>query len=369
MFLLSNMTALNLALATTIQLRDPAYQFDSVRVSEAKNPFKFFRAFVDYYYFLAQANKDQNTPLITLDSHTGWCVGDAHIENFAFLVQTDGKSIFTINDLDDAGPCPVIYDYFRFVVGTQLYSPNVEILKLNEAYYKGINGDTMLLPSVLEQAKELSESLGTSLSKKIKNNRLHRDSESRELTPTELQELTQILKSYRKFNLLNMRILDSIATQKHGGGSSGLQRFEVLAQIQGQLFHLELKEQITPSLHPMASDFIPSHGKRIDYTIQLEQGPLAHPLYGHLSVLGKDFLLRPKFIGNIGVEAGKSPSANDLEVIYYEAYTLGLLHRHTVTNIGEYNNRLKSLNQNEFEKLAQTYVIKIQEKFNQLKQN
>jgi len=34
-------------------------------------------------------------------------VGDAHPENFGTLLQKDGTSVFTVNDVDDSGPCPL----------------------------------------------------------------------------------------------------------------------------------------------------------------------------------------------------------------------------------------------------------------------
>src|SRR4051812_25509910 len=112
--LLFFLTFASLHAAATSALTDVSYAFDTERVFYANSTAHFFTAFGEYYYLLLDANRSQLTTVAALDQTGGWCVGDAHPENFGALILKNGHSIFTINDMDDAGPCPLVMDLLRF---------------------------------------------------------------------------------------------------------------------------------------------------------------------------------------------------------------------------------------------------------------
>lgn len=349
------------------QLNDVPYAFDPVRVAQAKNSFKFYRAFVDYFYLLLKQNKPESSLLTEVESYQAWCVGDAHIENFAFLVQKSGGTQFTVNDIDDAGPCPAFFDFFRLAVGSQIYSHQIDLHKLFLNYQLGIQNQNLSLPTVLQNAQKKSLSLGEGLSKKILNDQLPRDKESRELSQSERNSLMGTLIQYPPFKTSSLVLLDALATQKIGGGSSGLQRFEVLLKLNNRIFHIELKQQVKPAIYPVATSSIPEQDQRIHKSLEVEQGTSVHEFYGHILFDSLDFYVRPKFIGNIGVNAGNNPSADELEVIYYEAFVLGKIHSRSMPVDTAYIQQLKKISSSELTQLSKIFGDFYKNKFSSLK--
>ena len=99
---------------------DINYQFDASKLDASANTFHFTRSFVDYYYAIIAKNTAQLNIAKAASSFTGWCVGDAHPENFGILLQNNSKSLFSMNDMDDFGPCPLAYDFLRLLVSSRL---------------------------------------------------------------------------------------------------------------------------------------------------------------------------------------------------------------------------------------------------------
>jgi uncharacterized protein (DUF2252 family) len=164
-------------------LQDVTYNFDAKKLDAAKDPFKFLRTYVDYYYLLTKANRAVLPSLDVNWKTAAWCVGDAHPENFGFLIQNDGSSIFTMNDVDDSGPCPAVLDLFRLMVSARLYEKNIKLGRLTEAYLTGLQGQSFKMPAALQSILARSQKKGTHPSPdKVSKNRLIRDQNTLEPT-------------------------------------------------------------------------------------------------------------------------------------------------------------------------------------------
>ena len=133
---------------------------------------------------------------------------------------------------------------------------------------------------------------------------------------------------------MNLTQLDLVETTKQGGGSGGLQRYEVLALNESQeLIHLELKEEINPAIYPMATATIPDVRTKIEEALSFEQGPTSSPYYGVTEVNGRSFLIRPRFSGNIGITLNDQKNISDnRDIILHEAYRLGQIHSQSLTD-------------------------------------
>ena len=85
--------------------------------------FRFFRTFVVYFFdLLHRLKSDPGFPdLSSVEKPMGWCVGDAHLENFGTIWREtpggEARVDFTMNDPDDGGPCPLYADLLRFLTG------------------------------------------------------------------------------------------------------------------------------------------------------------------------------------------------------------------------------------------------------------
>src|SRR5689334_23290260 len=62
-------------------LQDVEYTFSVSKSNQADDAFHFLRSYVDYFY-LVTAKNQKNLRVGSLQGFGGWCVGDAHAENF-----------------------------------------------------------------------------------------------------------------------------------------------------------------------------------------------------------------------------------------------------------------------------------------------
>lgn len=323
-------------------LKIPVYEFDSTKINDAKDAFKFYRAFVDFYYLTLSHNFDYLTEIAKMKNSLAWCAGDAHAENFGFLIKANKDSIFTLNDWDDSITCPAFFDITRLLVGNQLFDHNISSSDLLDQYLTGLELKDNPFPEVLlkELAKSKEKSTGISPKKLESPNRLLRSKDTEELNANEKREITNLLTS--KINS-NLSLIDSFKFKKVGGGSGGMQRYNVLVKISGQNYLLELK-QIKDSSAAIFSPrpYAPLERLQISFDNFLMSS--IHPFYTYGTIQGAPYLVRPLFDGNNGISLSKYKNKEITEVLKYEAYLLGYLHSHTLTNKEEYLNSLRDLN-------------------------
>ena len=215
-------------MAASSELQDVPYQFDAKKVEASDDSFHFLRAFVDLFYLSFQANQKNLSIVSKLSQTTGWCVGDAHAENFGFLLQENKSPLFTMNDMDDSGPCPVVLDLYRLMVSSKLYDSNTNLNNMLSAYIEGIKNSDYNFPQSIKDMtiKAIKKGMAPS-DKKVQNNKIIRDSQMLEINPLVRAQLIQSLNVYKGILNPNFKILDMVATSKVGGGSAGLLRYEV----------------------------------------------------------------------------------------------------------------------------------------------
>ncbi len=314
-------------------LTDVPYSFDQAKLDAANDSFHFLRSYVDYFYLLIKANRGSFRAVSAADNAAGWCVGDAHPENFGVLIQNDESSVFTMNDMDDSGPCPVVLDLYRLMVSSRLYSGKTNLDKILQAYTAGLEGQTYAVPSPVTDMIRKSRKKGrTPDPKKIDGDRILRDGNMREVDAWELAQIKDAIASLGGSLSQGVKLLDAVATSKIGGGSGGLLRYEALLNNGGALLQLEFKEEPTPSIYPVAAAQIPETRQRMLMSILMEQGAGASAFYAVAAVSGKEMLIRPRFDGNIGMSLDKQTGQDNKDIIRYEAYVLGRIHARSLQN-------------------------------------
>lgn len=354
--------------AKSLPLQDPPYRFDSAKLDAAEDAFHFLRSYVDYFYLLIQANQNTLQTVQYLRSTPGWCVGDAHPENFGILLQQDGRPMFTMNDMDDSGPCPIGLDLIRLMVSSRLYDSDVKLEKIMSAYIAGLQQQSYETPAALTDMVKKALKKGTDPSpKKVDGKKIIRDDNMREVTSKELSDIKAALSALRSALSPQTKVLDVVATSKIGGGSGGLLRYEVLLDNAGTLLHLELKEEITPSIYPVATQAIPDTATRIQNTMQVDQSGNPSVYYTVVQVSGKDMLVRPRFDGNIGVDLDKQSDSDNLEIISYEAYTLGRIHTRSITGTKSWIQTLQGVKSSALEQDVTLLVQQFKAKYSSLK--
>ena len=318
---------------SVINLTDISYVFDQKKVDASEDSFHFLRSFVPYYYGLI----DKNSSALNITTKTkktpGWCAGDAHAENFGILIQENLSQKFTINDLDDSGPCPVTYELLRMLVSSKLYDPSLNIDALINAYKIGFSGQLLNVPSIINSLSETARTKGTGVNpKKIEGRKLKRNSETREVNPN-LQILIQSLleSAYRSEEL---KLLDVVATSKISGGSGGLQRYEILVtNKKNVLILLELKELTEPAIVVVKTSEIPRQDLRIKTSLSITQGQNFSHYYNVFDLEDKTMLLRPKFFGNQGINLKDFSTKENRDLMEYDTYILGKIHAQSVNSL------------------------------------
>jgi uncharacterized protein (DUF2252 family) len=207
-------------------MTDIPYSFDAAKLQSSADAFHFLRAFVPYFYLEFEANHASLPVLTSLTDVTGWCAGDAHPENFGALLQENGKSLFGVNDMDDAGPCPVILDLARLMVSSRLYNDSIDLSDMIKAYRHGLENKSEDMPVEISQMLKDSEKKGEDPKKsKVDHKSLVRDSKANEVTSKIASEISTAISGRLP---RQSTILDMMETSKVGGGSGGLRRYEVL---------------------------------------------------------------------------------------------------------------------------------------------
>lgn len=361
LMLLSNVT-----LAQPNSLTDINYKFDQTKLDESEDTFQFMRSFAGYYYGIIAKNTNSLNIANIAGKFGGWCVGDAHPENFGILIQKDGPNIFTMNDMDDSGPCPIAYDLLRMLVSSRLYMSDIDAQEIIKSYTDGLNGKNASIPNTIKSMDKDATKAGKEISsKKLNGNTFKRKSSMEEVGSSIKAEISSVLQAQYKNEKL--RVLDIVATSKVGGGSGGLQRYQILITNADKHFiHLELKELVTPSIAPVATASIPDQATRIKKTIQINLGLSASLYYNVLSIQGKSMLLRPKFSGNKGVTLADSSEKENIEIINFEAFIMGRIHANSI-NVEDYTKALGNMDSYKWEDDIEAFTILLNKKFNELK--
>ena len=244
-----------IAEAKSSNFKDVSYSFDTEKNKAAKDSFHFLRSYVDYFFLLVNQNKSDLKAFNQVASFSGWCVGDAHAENFGALVQKDQTTVFTVNDMDDFGPCPVGFDLYRLMVSSKLYDKNIDLDQIAKNYILGLKNSSVEMPDCIKKLIDKSINKGLEVSaKKISSNKIIRDSIMTEVGASDEQQILNGLNQQDLGLSKNYKIIDLVSTHKIGGGSGGLFRYEVLISDHDKLIHLELKEEEKPSIYPVLAD-------------------------------------------------------------------------------------------------------------------
>jgi hypothetical protein len=351
-------------------LNDINYQFDGQKLEASGDTFHFVRSFVDYYYGLIAKNTSQLNIAHAASSYSGWCVGDAHPENFGILLQNNSTTLFSMNDMDDFGPCPLAYDFLRLLVTSRLYLPKINIEQIRNSYLVGLRKENLSVPLIIQTLASDSQKLGENIEpKKLDGNKFKRKNGMTEVTPAIYQTISSDIDAVfiqRGFVSGDLKVLDIVSTSKIGGGSGGLLRYEVLCLKNNKdLIHLELKELTMPAIYPVATAAIPNQTERMTKALQLEQGNTFSPFYNVFLIGGKTMLLRPKFTGNKGITLTDSSDQDNTDIISYEAFILGRIHAASAE--ASYAEVMKKLSQADLESDVTSFTRFLNKKYEQIK--
>ncbi len=222
-----------------LKQRDAKRKFSrSVKEGE----FAFFRAYVAYFYDLLR-RKQGDIDFHGMDVIRGWCVGDAHPENFGVLFcrssAPGNKFKFSMNDPDDGSPGPLYSDLLRFLTAVRLLGREVSLDPIINAYRQGLDGDTSLSPVVLKEMARAAH-------RPKRPERLFRVNSKDHLKPRKKyrkrfkfkknvskRKARRLTKGIVKLTGGDYRVCALWGLKKKGGGSGGVRRYWILLAPRG----------------------------------------------------------------------------------------------------------------------------------------
>lgn len=219
-------------------------------VRSERSALKFLRSYPNAYYAELQHVKEGAGPI-------GLCFGDAHIENFGFVVFENNKVEYVFNDFDDAEYCPIGLDILRYLVSLKLYEDSVNqsktqelISTIVESYVKHLD-KKIQTEDISDIAKfDPAKDNEKNLRKYTKNKAFQAGNDQRSLRRVgqeTREEISKGILSLPRFE--NAVIHDIVSTDNETAGSAGLTRYWVFLQLGKTEEIFELKPKATPGAY------------------------------------------------------------------------------------------------------------------------
>jgi len=286
------------------------------KLEATESPFFFLRTFVPFYYSVF-AEKETLPFIAKLKPFTGWCAGDAHLENFGTSIMNDKETpVFSINDFDDAGHTYLVADAIRFFTSALLGIDDIDDASMElivNRYFDGLKEEKVVYNSETVNAA-LDKSVKNGF--KVKENVMDKD-ENKLSTKGSASRIKKGKKLFDKLeNTLKeiygkgVDLVDVVEEVRVQGGSGGLTRYLTLitdkkySEKKGKYIAIEFKEETKPGVWPLvkhAGGVIEPFSERLAKTLQYEIPSTDGHGYYRAAVLKylndgvpTEYLLRPR---------------------------------------------------------------------------
>jgi len=173
------------------------------------------------------------------------CHGDPKFDNFGWT-KVDGQGLFSNNDFDETGFCPVSADALRFLVATNLWfnDPGLDDAALS-AYVDTVHNPRSQVAVDPSTEPNWDEVRTKGLAKSAAGDTLILGGEVQEATQDEVAAVRALAAGDGRFPA---KVLDVARNVRTSGGSAGLRRFWLLTEdAQATRTIIELKELTTPA--------------------------------------------------------------------------------------------------------------------------
>lgn len=258
----------------------------------------------------------------------GFCVGDAHPENFGFYLTRSGTH-FDFNDLDDSGPCPVLLDALRYFVALKLSGEDSGVIReLIESYSKQVGGSPALVELPRRLVPDLEKKQAKNLKKYVDGHHFVLSdelSDPGDSVRSAIQD--RILEFLRREGRPTAEVRDVARLARAEGGSGGLRRYWVLASDQdaGWKDILEVKEEITPAVAQGHWGAVPR--ERVLSMAAALWGKNVPRDFGSVFLDDREFLVRSR--AKSGISAEDLKGSDGLAILRTETSLLAMLHART----------------------------------------
>lgn len=302
------------------------------RLQNAKDKHNFIRGFIPYYYKEAYEARHLLPVHHKLHVTHGQIAGDAHVENFGFLVNDNGKAVFSLNDFDDVGLAPLYLDVMR-LSQSAAYMTEVKQGKVIAAYKKGLQNSDYDFSNFIKKLEAKAQAGGvTSKADYVATAQglsfTNKAEPHFNTTVNEISEFEKVVNT--KFGN-TVKLHDSYRTMKESGGSAFGTRYHLLIEIDKKIHLIELKEVFDSGvIAPFAVHI--NNEQRILSARNIFLGADFDQKLTVVQINKRPFQLRFKSEGNKSVDFSKIKETEVHQVIEDEFFILGQLHRKSLHN-------------------------------------
>jgi hypothetical protein len=325
----------------------------TIRLKNATDKHKFMRSFIPYYYAHVYDLTDFLPIHKKLKSFKGMIVGDAHVENFGFLINNKGQSVLSLNDFDDVITGPLYLDVMRLSQSASYVDKTLDVSKFLEAYKRGLKNEKHTFSDYTQKLQKQSELKGLSYNEKIFDPKkglkfLQKESGAEDLTLGDLKQLEKILT--QEFGQ-NIKLGDTYTYSKDSGGSAFSKRYRVLFEVEGTPHFIEFKQIKNSGVLPkLTGRQTENNSKRVLEARDLFLGDDFSEKLRVVKIGEFDFQIRYKYAGHQGVDFNEIAEKEYLDVIVDEFNLLGQLHRKSMDEsmINAYIKQMNNLTANDW---------------------
>jgi uncharacterized protein (DUF2252 family) len=326
---------------------DQSEDFLKQRIQNASGLFSKWRSFPPYFYQLVKRSEQAKL----FQDRIGLCAGDPHLENFGFLPLPNGRSVFTLNDLDDATECSLDLDLMRLYLAHKILKKDLSQESFLKKYQDGLAGKSCSVPEFIKKLEAKSVKKGkevpTKYQKMLDDKKC--SGEFAPLTENDKKLLDSfeyvrardeellILKKHPvpEFNQLaqqiSNQILHACSRTKDSGGSAGEKRFILLMKsASDKVEAIELKPLVKGAPDFNQNISIEKREATYQRSVDTFLGAELKQDYFPVRLGNRSYQRRPLWAGQEAVKKDDIESLSSpqqLEVMNFETCRLGELHR------------------------------------------
>jgi hypothetical protein len=251
------------------------------------------------------------------------CHGDPKIDNFGWT-RVDGAGVFSDNDFDDAGFCPVADDALHYLLATDLAFDDADLdAAALEAYVDTVGdaGAATEVDPADEPAWDAVRSDG--LAKATQGDRIVLGGEVQAATADEQAAVRALAAADPRFP---STVLDVVRDVRTDGGSAGMRRFWALTEDAGDRTIIELKELGIPGTEFARHSATLDGPDRFDVLQDFWWDVTTASDHFGVDLLGSRWLVRDR-LARTNVKPGKLSSKQLTRMVEAQASVMALRHR------------------------------------------
>lgn len=345
-------------------------EFLEKRIAANKDFHSFYRSFAPSFYDVISRDKEIKKTFSPVSKFKAVMGGDVHVENFGFVLTFSGSARLVLNDVDDATRGEIYMDVLRHYISGKIVTDDVRWNNYFSAYQAGLRGDEHLFSDFVKRSKqnaplEIRKFIDEYVSSdspvkfiKYKKPMYIIDEITKKEISDSLKQLSDKIKIYDEY----LRI-------KEDGGSAGLQRFEVLAQLTAgeDPVWLDIKEMTTSSYDKVFPHSPSTNAQRM---LMIKNEIYEDAISSNISMIkiaDKDFSVRYMNQFGLAIKIENVSNLEMVDVILDEAYTLGQMHARTLSKnsskVEDYCNAWNSIASDDIKKSAKKIKGELEKKY------